>query len=284
VTFSLGQLVILEDHKGRRTLITLGESSRINTHVGAIDASAIVGKESGSLLLTSTDRRIFVLEPTFEDFVLLMPRGAQVIYPKDIGAIMVRLNLRCGDRVLESGVGSGALSIALLKAGVSVVGVEARQDFLNLARKNVTSFLGSQALDKYEVELGDAYERVPEGPFDAVVLDLPEPWRALRLVRQVLRPGGVLAVYVTNVAQLQRVASDLGDADLGYTEAIELLEREWYLKGVVARPQHRMVGHTGFLLTARPLQRNPREGNVGEEPLDGEVVALAPQGSDPTDL
>ncbi|MGC8464912.1 MAG: tRNA (adenine-N1)-methyltransferase [Acidimicrobiales bacterium] len=283
MSFSLGDLVVIEDHKRRRSLVTLTAEAKINTHVGAVAVGDIIGQDSGSLVLTSTDRRVFVLEPTFEDFVFHMPRGAQVIYPKDIGAIMMRLNLRSGDRVLESGVGSGAMSIAMLKAGVSVVGVEAREDFMNLARKNVASFLGEQYLGRYTVQLGDAYDRVPDGPFDAVMLDLPEPWRALKVVRKVVRPGGVLAVYVTNVTQLQRVVAELGDADFGYADAIELLEREWYLKGLIARPHHRMVGHTGFILTARPLQR--RRGEI-DEMGDGGIdePSLELREDNPTDL
>ncbi|MGC8480033.1 MAG: tRNA (adenine-N1)-methyltransferase [Acidimicrobiales bacterium] len=254
--FAEDDLVILEDHKKRRSMITLRRDAMIHTHVGSIDASSVIGEFSGTVVRTSTDRRVALLRPTLEDFVLFMPRGAQVIYPKDLASIVFRLNLSPGARVLESGVGSGALSCALIQRGATVVGVEIREDHANLARKNVQAFLGADALTRYDVRIGDIASAAVDGPFDAVVLDLPEPWDALRAARDVLSSGGVLCVYVTNVTQLVRVSDGLREAGFGFAEAVELLEREWYLKGVVARPQHRMVGHTGFVLTARPIAKS----------------------------
>lgn len=259
--FEYGDLVVIEDHKARRSLIRLEAGGKINTHVGSVDSLEIVGRKSGSMLITSSGRRLFVLAPTLTDYVLEMPRGAQVIYPKDLAAILFRLEIFPGCKILESGVGSGALSTALARLGVEVTGVEVREDYLNLARKNVLGFLGEPGLERVHHLQGDIYLAAPPGPFDAVVLDVPEPWRALASVRQAISDRGVLCVYVTNVTQLSRVNDALAEHDFGYSEAVELLERQWYLKGLVARPHHRMVGHTGFLLTARPMVKPKRESS-----------------------
>lgn len=263
----------MEDHKGRRTLIRLEEGGKINTHVGSVDALDIAGRKSGSMLTTSSGRRLFILSPTLTDYVLEMPRGAQVIYPKDLAAILFRLEIFPGCKILESGVGSGALSTALARLGVEVTGVEVREDYLNLARKNILGFLGESGLERVHHLQGDIYIAAPPGPFDAVVLDVPEPWRALASARQAISDRGVLCIYVTNVTQLSRVNDALGEHDFGYSEAVELLERQWYLKGLVARPHHRMVGHTGFLITARPMAKNSRESS-SSGPENADAVGL----------
>lgn len=236
-------------------MVSLVEGSSTNTQLGKVSHDVVVGLESGSRLELQSGKALSLLFPTLADFVFQMPRGAQVIYPKDLGAILLAADISSGHKVLESGVGSGALSMALLRCGAEVVGVEVREDYANLAKKNVRSFLGSYPY-KYDVVLGDIFEGAPSEIFDRVVFDLGEPWRALPSARKALSNSGVLCCYVTNVTQASELVNALPAAGFASVDVVEILERHWYFKGVVARPHHRMVGHTGFIVTARP--KGPR--------------------------
>src|SRR4029077_19626935 len=149
------------------------------------------------------------LRPTLEDFVLLMPRGAQVIYPKDLGPILMLADIAPGVRVLESGVGSGALSMAMLRCGAVITGYEIRDDFANRARSNVTSFLGDDVVPRYDVQQRDCYEGIDERGIDRVVLDLPEPWRVVPHAEGALRPGGILCAYTPSVVQVMQLRTAL---------------------------------------------------------------------------
>jgi tRNA (adenine57-N1/adenine58-N1)-methyltransferase len=190
-----------------------------------------------------------VLRPTLSDFVLSMPRGAQVIYPKDLGPLLMMADVFPGARILEAGVGSGALSMTLLRAGAEVVGYELREDFANKARKNVASFLGEGC--PYRVQLRDVYEGIDEAGLDRVMLDLPEPWRVVKHAATALRPGGILVSYLPTIGQVVQLRDALDAGPFVLAETIEVLQRGWHVDGQSVRPDHRMVAHTGFLTAAR---------------------------------
>jgi tRNA (adenine57-N1/adenine58-N1)-methyltransferase len=195
-----------------------------------------------------------VLRPTLEDFVVEMPRGAQVIYPKDLGAIVMLADIGPGMRVFESGVGSGALSITMLRAGADIVGYELREDFANRARGNVRAFLGEAALERYRVELRDCYDGIDEADVDRVLLDLPEPWRVITSAGAALRPGGIVVAYTPSVMQVARLRDELARSSAWIApRTLEVLHRTWHVDGQAVRPDHRMVAHTGFLTAARFL-------------------------------
>jgi len=185
--------------------------------------------------------------------VLKMPRGAQVIYPKDLGPILLLADIFPGARVLESGVGSGALSMAMLRAGADIVGYELRDDFAARAVKNVTGFLGDEVLPRYRVEIRDSYEGIEETGLDRVVLDLPEPWQVVKHAERALHPGGILLAYTPQITQAAQLCETLVNSAFGMAETVEVLQRGWHIEGQSVRPDHRMVAHTGFLTHARLL-------------------------------
>jgi tRNA (adenine57-N1/adenine58-N1)-methyltransferase len=246
-----GERVLLVDPRGRRYLVRLTAGGSFHTHAGIVSHDDVVGRPEGSAVSASTGRRFLVLRPTMADVVLKMPRGAQVIYPKDLGAIVMAADIGPGMRVLEAGVGSGALSMAMLRAGAEVVGYEMRADFAAGARANVAAFLGEGA--PYRVEERDVYEGIDETGIDRVVLDLPEPWRVLPHARRALRPGGILFSYLPSITQVAELRAALDRGGFGLAETSELLRRTWHVEARSVRPDHRMVAHTGFLTTARRL-------------------------------
>jgi tRNA (adenine57-N1/adenine58-N1)-methyltransferase len=197
--------------------------------------------------------KYLAVRPTLSEFVLKMPRGAQVIYPKDLGPILMLADIFPGARVLEAGVGSAALSMTMLRAGADIVGYELRADFAARAVKNVTAFLGESVLSRYRVEERDVYEGIDETDLDRVVLDLPEPWRVVKHAESALHPGGIFVSYVPSVMQVAQLREALDASAFGMAETIEVLQRGWYVEGQAVRPDHRMVGHTGFLTAARLL-------------------------------
>ena len=172
--------------------------------------------------------------------VLEMPRGAQVIYPKDLAPICMLADIGPGVRVLESGVGSGALSMTMLRYGAEIVGYEIRDDFLQRARANVRSFLGESALDRYDVHLRDCYEGIDERGLDRVVLDLPEPWRVVPHATEALRPGGILVAYTPSITQASQTREAMANTAWNGTRTLEVLHRGWHIEGQAVRPDHRM--------------------------------------------
>ena len=246
-----GERVLLIDPKQRRYLLRLVAGHQFHTHAGILDHDAIIGQDEGTSVVGSTGRAFLVLRPTLADVVLKMPRGAQVIYPKDLGAILVAADIGPGQRVLEAGVGSGALSMTLLRAGASVVGYEIREDFALHARQNVEAMLGEDV--DYRVEIRDVTEAIDERGLDRILLDMPEPWRVLPQAALALRPGGILLAYLPPINQTAELRRALDDAPFGLAETMELLRRTWHVEARSVRPDHRMVGHTGFLTTARRL-------------------------------
>jgi tRNA (adenine57-N1/adenine58-N1)-methyltransferase len=187
-----------------------------------------------------------------------MPRGAQVIYPKDLGPILMLADIFPGARVLESGVGSGALTMTLLRAvgpEGSVVGYELRDDFAERARRNVEGFLGPDL--PLRIEVRDAYDGIDETDLDRMLLDLPEPWRVVKHAESALAPGGILLSYLPTIGQVMRLREELAESAFGMVETLEVLQRGWNVDGQSVRPDHRMVAHTGFLTHARLLAPAP---------------------------
>jgi tRNA (adenine57-N1/adenine58-N1)-methyltransferase len=231
--------------------MTLSSGETFHTHAGMVGHDEVIGREEGAQILTSTGRRFLVLRPTLADVVLKMPRGAQVIYPKDLGAILLAADVGPGMRVLEAGVGSGALSMTLLRAGAEVVGYEIRPDFAKRARSNVLDWVGPDA--PYEVMERDVYQGIDERELDRVTLDLPEPWRVIPHAEGALRPGGILLAYLPTINQVATLRAAMAHSRFAMAETSEVLRRTWHVEERSVRPEHRMVAHTGFLTTARLL-------------------------------
>lgn len=246
-----GDLVQLIDSKGRRYQGELTPGKEFHFHSGIITHDELIGIPEGSEVSSSRRQKYTVVRPTLSEFVLKMPRGAQVIYPKDLGPILMIADIGPGMRVLESGVGSGALSMAMLRCGAEIVGYELREDFANRALANVERFLGKEALERYRVELRDCYEGIDEQGVDRVVLDLPEPWQVVPHAARALRPGGLICAYTPSVMQVSQLREALEEAGFLAAQTMEVLNRGWYVEGQAVRPDHRMVGHTGFLTHAR---------------------------------
>lgn len=256
-TFQYGERALLVDSKQRRYLLTLSEGGEFHSHAGFVPHSDMVDRAEGVRLRSTRGAFYLAIRPTLEDFVVEMPRGAQVIYPKDLAPICMIGDIGPGTRVLESGVGSGALSMTMLRWGAEIVGYELREDFAARAKANVSSFLGADAMARYHVELRDCYEGIDERDMDRVVLDLPEPWRVIPHAEEALRPGGILVAYTPSITQAATVRSTM-DERRGWMAArtLEVLHRTWYIAGAAVRPDHRMVAHTGFLTTARYIGRD----------------------------
>lgn len=258
-TLGYGERVMLLDAKKRRYLLTLKEGGEFHSHAGFVAHGDIVEQAEGVVVRSTKGAEYTVLRPTLEDYVIEMPRGAQVIYPKDLAPICMLADIGPGMRVFETGIGSGALSMTMLRWGADIVGYEIREDFANRAKANVREFLGEAALDRYEVHIADSYEGIdPElGMFDRVVLDLPEPWQVVPHAEAVLRPGGVLVAYTPSITQAAQVREQLKGRWID-ARTLEVLHRGWHIDGQAVRPDHRMVAHTAFLTVARFLGQGQR--------------------------
>ena len=248
-----GEQVLLVDSKGRRYLVTLADGSEFHSHAGVLPHDELIGQDEGVSVRTSRGGALLAIRPTLSDFILKMPRGAQVIYPKDLGPILLLADVFPGARVLESGVGSGALSMTLLRAGADVTGYEIREDFAARAQRNVARFLGDEATNRYRVEIRDVYDGIELTDLDRVILDLPEPWRAVKHVARALRRGGILVAYTPQITQAAQLRETLAEAGFGLADTMEVMNRHWHIEGASVRPDHRMVAHTGFLTSARLL-------------------------------
>jgi tRNA (adenine57-N1/adenine58-N1)-methyltransferase len=254
-TLQPGDKVLLIDAKSRRYLVTLREGGQFHTHAGVTPHELIIGQPDGSTVRSPSGARYLALRPTLADFVLSMPRGAQVIYPKDLGPLLILADVFPGARILEAGVGSGALSMTLLRAGADVVGYELREDFAAKAQANVASFLGEG--QPYRVEIRDVYEGIDETGLDRILLDLPEPWRVVKHALTALRPGGIFVSYLPSIVQVSQLRDALDGASFVLPQTVEVLQRSWYVEGHAVRPDHRMVAHTGFLTAARRPAEQP---------------------------
>lgn len=250
-----GEAVLFIDRKDRQYLKRLRAGTKISVRGGQVDCDSVIGLSDGSRIKNSMNEAFLILRPTYAQLVLNLPRQAQVIYPKDVGFILLWGDVRPGVTVVEAGVGPGALTIALLRAvGPSgrVISYECREDFARMAADNVARFHG--AAPNWTLKAGDVYEAIPENDVDRIVLDVPEPWRALDHVAAALRPGGVFVAYLPTVLQVKALVDDLQRRDaFGAIESFENLFRPWHVRGQSIRPEHRMVAHTGFLVVARRL-------------------------------
>ncbi len=254
--FRAGDRVQLTDPKGRHHTVVLTPGKEFHTHRGAIRHDDLIGAPEGSVVHSTANTGYLALRPLLADYVLSMPRGAQVIYPKDAAQIVGFGDIGPGMRVLEAGAGSGALTCSLLRAVGDtgrVTSYERREDFADVARGNVATFFGELPA-AWSLRLGDLADHPAQETVDRVVLDMLEPWAVLPTVAAALRPGGVLIAYVATVTQLSTyVEAVRGQALWTEPHAWETLLRPWHAEGLAVRPEHRMVAHTAFLITARRL-------------------------------
>jgi len=259
-----GDAVIFIDRKGRRYLKTLNAGKKILIR-GELVADSIFGIEEGSRVKFSGGETFLVLRPTYADLIPLLPRAAQVIYPKDTGPLLIWGDVFPGATVIEGGTGAGALTIALLRAvgpAGRVISYEIREDFAAVARKNVAAYFGYAP--NWTLKLRDLYEGFDETGADRMFLDLPEPSRALEVAARALRPGGVLVSYVPTALQIKDTVDALqARADFGEVETFETLLRHWQVKGMSVRPFFRMVAHSAFIIVARRLA----DISAGAEPV-----------------
>jgi len=252
--FVVGDRVQLTDPKGRKYTMVLEPGATFHTHRGALEHDALIGAPEGSVITSAGKTDYLALRPLLTDYVLSMPRGAAVIYPKDAAQIVHWGDIFPGARVMEAGAGSGALTCSLLRAvgpEGSVLSYEVRQDHADHAVRNVETFFGARP-DNWELRVADMAEH--SGEVDRIVLDMLEPWSMIDTVAAALVPGGVLMIYVATTTQLSKVAEELREHG-GFTEpeAWESLHRPWHLVGLSVRPEHRMQGHTAFLLKTRRM-------------------------------
>ncbi len=264
-----GQPVLLIDRRRRRYLITLRPGATSDLRGGKVSHDELLGRDEGGTIRSTRGERFLVLRPTLSEFVLEMPRGAQVIYPKDLGAILMAADIFPGARVLEAGTGSGSLTMALLRAagpGGRVTSYEIRDDFARTAERNIQRFIGPT--DTLVCRRHDIYDGIlPEDqPVDRIVLDVPEPWRVVPHAAGALAAGGILLAYMPTVPQAVQTAEALGGSGaFALVDTVEVLLRPWNIEGRSVRPAHRMVAHTGFLVTGRRVQRRDRP--ILEAPL-----------------
>jgi len=275
--FAVGDLVQLTDPKGRMHTIELVAGKAFHTHRGTVAHDDLIGKPEGIVVVSQGGTAYVALRPLLADYVLSMPRGATVVYPKDAAQIVALADIFPGARVIEAGAGSGGLTCGLLRAvGADglVSSYEKREDFAEVAARNVERFFGGPH-PAWRLTLGDVAEKCTDDDVDRVVLDMLAPWEVLDTVAAAMTAGGVICCYVATTTQLSRAVESLREHG-GFTEptAWESLVRGWHIDGLAVRPEHRMIGHTGFLVTARrmasgavapPRRRRPSKGARSEE-------------------
>jgi tRNA (adenine57-N1/adenine58-N1)-methyltransferase len=265
----------LTDQKGKIYSITITPGKEWHTHKGWIIHDDLIGLPEGSVISTSAGLKFTAFIPLLTDYVLSMPRGATIVYPKDSALIVGFADIFPGARVLEAGVGSGALTLSLLRAvgeNGHVHSVERREDFAENAKANITNYFGG-APANWSLDIGSVQEKEFSKSFDRVILDMLAPWECIELAARVLRPGGVFMAYVATTTQLSATAQALKeDGHFTEPESFESMVRGWHHEGLAVRPQQRMIGHTGFLIFARRMapgvevlarRRRPAKGSYG---------------------
>ena len=271
-----GERVELTDTKGNRKWLLLEPGKVFHTTKGGVKHDDIIGQPDGLVVTSALGMPFLVFRPLMQQFMVSMPREAAIVYPKDAAYIVMFADIYPGAAVLEAGVGSGALSLALLRAiGAtgSLVSYERRPEFAEVARRNVDTYLGEQP--QWQIVVGDLVTSLQDTPVDRVVLDMLAPWECVGAVSNVLRPGGVFCCYVTTTTQMGRIADQLR-AQGGFTEPVihEVTVREWHAEGLAVRPSHGTTGHTGFIVLSRRLapgvdaplrRRRPAPGAYGPE-------------------
>ncbi|MEW1961685.1 tRNA (adenine-N1)-methyltransferase [Microbacterium sp. NPDC077644] len=282
--FREGDRVQLTGPKNRLHTITLTADGEMHTHHGVLFHRDLIGLPDGSVVTNSSGHEYLALRPLLRDFAMSMPRGAAIVYPKDAAQIVMQADIFPGATVVEAGVGSGALSLSLLRAigpAGRLVSFERRDDFADVARSNVETFFGATP-DTWDVVVGDLQAALPDalpgGSVDRVVLDMLAPWEVMDVVAEALTPGGVVLCYVATATQLSRVAEYIrGTGRFTDPDASETMVRGWHVEGLAVRPDHRMVAHTGFLLTARRLapgtiapevKRRASKSSYGDEDVE----------------
>ncbi|MGL4307019.1 MAG: tRNA (adenine-N1)-methyltransferase [Mycobacteriaceae bacterium] len=276
--FCIGDRVQLTDSKGRKYTVVLEADKEFHTHRGGILHNSLIGTDEGSVIKSANGTPYLALRPLLVDYVLSMPRGAQVIYPKDAAQIVHEGDIFPGARVLEAGAGSGALTCSLLRAvGPTghVISYEVREDHAEHALRNVETFFGERPAN-WELTIADLADFDPQhtgGQVDRIILDMLAPWDTLPTVAKALVPGGVLIVYVATVTQLSKVVETLREQEC-WTEprSWESIVRGWHVVGLAVRPEHRMQGHTAFLVSARKLA----EGTLTPKPQRRSSKGLSP--------
>lgn len=273
--FNYGDRVQLTDAKGKIHTITLKTGGEWHTHKGWLIHDEIVGLPQGSVVETTAGLKFLAFKPLLGDYVLSMPRGATIVYPKDAALIVGFADIAPGLRVLEAGVGSGALAISLLRAvgpTGAVDSFERRAEFAEIASRNVTDYFGGKP-DNWTLTLGSVQDYSGDNRYDRVVLDMLAPWECVQMADDLLHPGGVLLAYVATTTQLSVMAETIKSSErFTEPESSESLIRQWHHEGLAVRPVHRMIGHTGFLIQARRLapgtvaplrRRRPSKGAYG---------------------
>ena len=273
--FSVGDRIQLTDPKGKMYTFTITQGKEWHTHKGWIVHNDLIGLPEGSVVSTSAGLKFTAFKPLLGDFVLSMPRGATIVYPKDAAMIVGVADVFPGAKVIEAGVGSGALSISLLRAIGSegeLSSFERREDFADIARENVSTYFGKLP-SQWKLTMGSVQESETDKKYDRVILDMLAPWECVAFASEVLRPGGVFLAYVATTTQLSATAEALKE-DGRFTEPLssETIVRDWHHEGLAVRPMQRMIGHTGFLIVSRRMapgvevlarRRRPSKGAYG---------------------
>ena len=273
--FKYGDRVQLTDAKGKLYSITLTKGAEWHTHKGMLKHDDLVGLPEGSIVATNGELKFQAFRPLLADYVLSMPRGATIIYPKDAAMILGVADIGPNMRVLEAGVGSGALSIAILRAIGSdgyLHSVEIRDDFAKISEDNVTNYFVDKPKN-WQLTVSALQDQKFDADYDRVVLDMLSPWECVETASAALIPGGVLLAYVATTTQLSKIAEAIKDCgNFTEPESSETIVRGWHHEGLAVRPQHRMIGHTGFLVFARRMapgvpvlqrRRRPSKGSYG---------------------
>ena len=273
--FKYGDRVQLTDAKGKLYSITLSVGSEWHTHKGVLKHETLVGLPEGSIVATSGELKFQAFRPLLADYVLSMPRGATIVYPKDAAMIIGIADIKPGIKVLEAGVGSGALSISILRAvGESghLHSVEIREDFAKISQENVKNYF-TDAPKNWKLTVGALEEQKLESDYDRVILDMLAPWECVETAAHALVPGGVFLSYVATTTQLSKIAEAIKDnGNFTEPESSETIVRGWHHEGLAVRPQHRIIGHTGFLIFTRRMapgvpvlqrRRRPSKGSYG---------------------
>ena len=273
--FKAGDRIQLTDPKGKLYSFTITPGKEWHTHKGWITHDDLIGLPEGSVVSTTAGLKFTAFIPLLADYVLSMPRGATIVYPKDAAMIVGVADIYPGAHVLEAGVGSGALTLSLLRAvgeNGSVHSVERRQDFADNAKANIENYFGASPKN-WKLDVGSVQEQSFSEKYDRVILDMLAPWECVAMAAEVLRPGGVFLAYVATTTQLSTTAEALkSDGHFTEPESSETIVRGWHHEGLAVRPQQRMVGHTGFLIQSRRMapgvevlarRRRPAKGAYG---------------------
>jgi tRNA (adenine57-N1/adenine58-N1)-methyltransferase len=273
--FSAGDRIQLTDPKGKMYTFTITPGKEWHTHKGWIVHNDLIGLPEGSVVSTSAGLQFTAFKPLLGDFVLSMPRGATIVYPKDAAMIIGVADVFPGAKVIEAGVGSAALSISLLRAigpTGELTSFERREDFADIAKENVRTYFGTVPTN-WHLNIGSVQEASTENKYDRVILDMLAPWECISFAAEVLRPGGVFLAYVATTTQLSMTAEAIKE-DGHFTEPLssETIVRDWHHEGLAVRPMQRMIGHTGFLIVTRRMapgvnvlarRRRPSKGAYG---------------------